>query len=140
MEKENIYAFPIKIHESENISEYSNLGLTKKEYFTAKAMQGLLANSEWMEKHEKLYPSTKDKKIAEVAINIANVTMKALKTDVKKDYIKGIEDCLNKLYWKVPKAQSNFIISETNDIPNLNGFFKFNKEHEEVEFITKENK
>ena len=76
--KKDIYAFPNSIHESEDIKEYSNLGLTKKEYFTAKAIQGLLANPEWMEVYNKEKYLMQDKVIAEVAIRIADVTMKAL--------------------------------------------------------------
>jgi len=63
------------IHNSEQAVQY---GLTKREYFAAKAMQGLLSNSEWMKEYKgERYLMQRDI-IAEVAIKITDELIKAL--------------------------------------------------------------
>jgi hypothetical protein len=53
-------------------------GLTKREYFAAKAMQGLLSNPEWMKKHngEKYLMPTDI--VVEVSVKIADKLIKGL--------------------------------------------------------------
>ena len=63
------------IHNSEQAVQD---GLTKREYFAAKAMQGLLSNSEWMKEYKgERYLMQRDI-IAEVAIKITDELIKAL--------------------------------------------------------------
>lgn len=62
MKTKNAPAFPVEVSVQENgelrgsqTSPYSGyeLGLSKREYFVAKAMQGLLSNPEWMKVYQK---------------------------------------------------------------------------------------
>ena len=61
MNVKNQPAFPVEVSVDENgnlrgsqTSNFSGfeMGLTKREYFTAKAMQGLLSNPEWMKEYK----------------------------------------------------------------------------------------
>lgn len=53
-------------------------GLTKREYFAAMAMQGLLSNPDWMREHEGKKYLLPPEVVAEVAIDKANALLKAL--------------------------------------------------------------
>ena len=62
MKTKNTPAFPVEVSMDENgnirgsqTSNFSGfeLGLSKREYFVAKAMQGLLSNPEWMKVYGK---------------------------------------------------------------------------------------
>jgi hypothetical protein len=53
-------------------------GLTKREYFAAKAMQGLLSNPEWMKEYKGEKYLMQPDIIAEVAIKITDELIKAL--------------------------------------------------------------
>ena len=87
MNVKNQPAFPVEVSVDENgnlrgsqTSNFSGfeMGLTKREYFTAKAMQGLLSNPEWIKEYkgEKyLMPSNI---IAEVAIKTADTILAKL--------------------------------------------------------------
>ena len=58
--------------------------LTKREYFAAKAMQGLLSNPEWMKEYKgEKYLMQRDI-IAEVAIKITDELIKALNRNDKQ--------------------------------------------------------
>ncbi len=59
-------------------------GLTKREYFAAKAIQGLLSNPEWMTEYEgKKYLMQTDV-VAEVAIKTADALIKGLNKNGKQ--------------------------------------------------------
>lgn len=53
-------------------------GLTKREYFAAMAMQGLLANSEWMQEYEGGKYLMHNEVISEVSVNLADALINAL--------------------------------------------------------------
>ena len=80
-------AFPVEISLDENgnirgaqTSNYSGfeIWLTKREYFTAKAMQGLLSNPEWMKVYQKEKYLMKSGIVAEVSKNMADECLKIL--------------------------------------------------------------
>jgi hypothetical protein len=84
MENKNKPVFPVEVSTDENgnlrgskTSTFSGMemGITKREYFTAKAMQGLLSNPEWMKEFEGQKYLMQDEVIAKVAINIADVVL-----------------------------------------------------------------
>lgn len=72
MEKKS--AYPSRTNE--RIKE----GLTKQEYFAAKAMQGLLSNPEWME----VYDGQKYLMQSEVVANVATDMAKAVLKELEK--------------------------------------------------------
>jgi hypothetical protein len=53
-------------------------GLTKREYFAAKAMQGLLSNSEWMREYKGEKYLMETDILAEVSVKIADKLIKEL--------------------------------------------------------------
>jgi hypothetical protein len=53
-------------------------GLTKREYFAAKAMQGLLSNPQWMREYKGEKYLMEADIVAEVAVNIADELIKGL--------------------------------------------------------------
>ena len=60
-------AFPIE--DAENATAY---GLTKREYFAARAMQGLLSNPEWMKEYKGEKYLMQNDVISEIAIKTAD--------------------------------------------------------------------
>ena len=60
--------------------------LTKREYFAAKAMQGLLSNSEWMEVYDGSKYLMQSDILADIAIKTADTVLRKLEKD-------KIEDC-----------------------------------------------
>ena len=87
MKTKNTPAFPVEVSVNENIelrgSQTLNfsgfeMGLSKREYFTAKAMQGLLSNPEWMKVYQKEKYLMQSQIVAEVAINMADECLKQL--------------------------------------------------------------
>jgi len=57
------------------------LVLTKREYFVAKAMQGLLSNPEWMKVYEKEKYLMQSQIVAEVAISYADQVLAKLSSE-----------------------------------------------------------
>lgn len=53
-------------------------GLTKREYFAAKAMQGLLSNPEWMKKYKGEKYLMQADVVSKTAVNIADELIKRL--------------------------------------------------------------
>jgi hypothetical protein len=53
-------------------------GLTKREYFAAKAMQGLLSNPQWMREYKSEKYLMEADIVAEVAVKIADELIKGL--------------------------------------------------------------
>lgn len=87
MKSKNQPAFPVEVSVDEkgNLrgSQTSNfsgfeIGLTKREYFTAKAMQGLLSNSGWMKKYEGEKYLMQTDVIAKIAIQTADAILDKL--------------------------------------------------------------
>lgn len=66
-------AFPSKFHNGWGEPEK---GMTLRDYFAAKAMQGLLA-SHWCEVAREMTPSTGERTLADDAYAIANAMLKA---------------------------------------------------------------
>ena len=73
-------AFPVEVSTDENgnlrgskTSNFSGyeMGLTKLEYFTAKAMQGLLSNPEWMKVYQKEKYLMHAEIVADVSLSMA---------------------------------------------------------------------
>ena len=58
--------------------------LTKREYFAAKAMQGLLSNSEWMREYKGEKYLMETDILAEVSVKIADKLIKALNKNDKQ--------------------------------------------------------
>ncbi len=58
--------------------------LTKREYFAAKAMQGLLSNPEWMKEYKGEKYLMQTDIVAEVAIKTADELIKALNKNDKQ--------------------------------------------------------
>jgi hypothetical protein len=69
------------IHNSE---QGVQVGLTKREYFAAKAMQGLLSNSEWMREYKGEKYLMETDILAEVSVKIADKLIKALNKNDKQ--------------------------------------------------------
>jgi hypothetical protein len=59
-------------------------GLTKREYFASKAMQGLLSNSEWMREYKGEKYLMETDILAEVSVKIADKLIKALNKNDKQ--------------------------------------------------------
>jgi len=90
MKTKNTPAFPVEVSVNENgelrgsqTSNFSGfeMGLTKREYFTAKAMQGLLSNPEWMKVYQKEKYLMQSQIVAEVATNMADECLKILSVE-----------------------------------------------------------
>lgn len=87
MNVKNQPAFPVDVSVDENgnlrgsqTSNFSGfeMGLTKREYFTAKAMQGLLSNPEWMKEYKgEKYLMQRDI-VSDVAIRTADTILAKL--------------------------------------------------------------
>lgn len=58
--------------------------LTKREYFAAKAMQGLLSNSEWMREYKGEKYLMETDILAEVSVKITDKLIKALNRNDKQ--------------------------------------------------------
>lgn len=87
MKTKNQPAFPVEVSLQENgelrgsqTSQYSGyeLGLSKREYFVAKAMQGLLSNPEWMKEYKGEKYLMQTDIVAEVAIKTADTILAKL--------------------------------------------------------------
>lgn len=87
MKSKNQPAFPVEVSVDEkgNLrgSQTSNfsgfeIGLTKREYFMAKAMQGLLSNSAWMKEYEGEKYLMQTDVIAKIAIQTADAILDKL--------------------------------------------------------------
>ena len=83
-------AFPVEVSIDENgnlrgcqTSNFSGfeMGLTKLEYFTAKAMQGLLSNPEWMKVYQKEKYLMQSEIVAEVSLNMAYQVLKKISSE-----------------------------------------------------------
>lgn len=59
-------------------------GLTKREYFAAKAMQGLLSNPEWMREYKGQKYLIETDIVAEVSVKIADKLIKGLNENGKQ--------------------------------------------------------
>jgi len=59
-------------------------GLTKREYFAAKAMQGLLSNPEWMREYKGQKYLIETDIVAEVSVKIADKLIKGLNKNDKQ--------------------------------------------------------
>lgn len=80
-------AFPVEVSTDENgklrgssTSKYSGyeMGLTKQEYFTAKAMQALLSNPEWMKEYKGDKYLMQKETVARISISMADEVLKQL--------------------------------------------------------------
>ena len=87
MKTKNTPAFPVEISLDENgnirgaqTSNYSGfeLGLTKREYFAAKAMHAILSNPEWMKEYKGDKYLMQKSIVAGVAIGYADEVLKEL--------------------------------------------------------------
>lgn len=83
-------AFPVEVSIDENgnlrgsqTSNFSGyeMGLTKLEYFTAKAMQGLLSNPEWMKVYQKEKYLMQAEIVADVSLNMAYQVLKKISSE-----------------------------------------------------------
>ena len=83
-------AFPVEVSTDENgnlrgsqTSNFSGyeMGLTKLEYFTAKAMQGLLSNPEWMKVYQKEKYLMQSEIVAEVSLKMAYQVLKKISSE-----------------------------------------------------------
>ena len=80
-------AFPVEVStdingnirgsQTSNFSRYE-IGISKREYFTAKAMQALLLNPEWMKVYEKEKYLMQSELVAEVSVEMADAVLKKL--------------------------------------------------------------
>lgn len=87
MNVKNQPAFPVEVSvdgngnlrgsQTSNFSGFE-MGLTKREYFTAKAMQGLLSNPEWMKEYKGEKYLMQSDIIAEVAIKTVDTLLSKL--------------------------------------------------------------
>lgn len=64
----------------DNTNPYLQEGLTKREYFAAMAMQGLLSNPEWMKEYKGEKYLMESDIVAELAIKNADAVLEALST------------------------------------------------------------
>lgn len=87
MKLKNQPAFPVEVSVDENgnlrgsqTSNFSGfeMGLTKREYFAAKAMQGLLSNSSWMKEYQGEKYLMQTDVIAKIAIQTADAILDKL--------------------------------------------------------------
>ena len=87
MKTQNKPAFPVEVSIQENgelrgsqTSQYSGyeLGLSKREYFVAKAMEGLLSNPEWMKEYKGEKYLMQSEIVAEVAIKTVDTILAKL--------------------------------------------------------------
>ena len=87
MNTKNTPAFPVEVSIQENgelrgsqTSQHSGyeLGLSKREYFVAKAMQGLLSNPEWMTEYKGEKYLMQSEIVAEVAIKTVDTILAKL--------------------------------------------------------------
>jgi fructosamine-3-kinase len=69
-----------RLHKPSDGNSYNSpqMGLTKREYFVAKAMQGLLSNPEWMKVYQKEKYLMQSQIVAEVATSMADECLKIL--------------------------------------------------------------
>jgi len=86
----NTPAFPVEVSVNENgelrgsqTSNFSGfeMGLTKREYFTAKAMQAILSNPEWMKEYKGDKYLMQKRIVAEVAIGYADEVLEKLSSE-----------------------------------------------------------
>nr|WP_315245122.1 hypothetical protein [uncultured Flavobacterium sp.] len=87
MTTKNTPVFPVEVSVNENgelrgsqTSNFSGfeMGLTKREYFTAKAMQAILSNPEWMKEYKGDKYLIQKRIVAEVAIAYADEVLDKL--------------------------------------------------------------
>lgn len=90
MKTKNTPAFPVEVSMDDNgnlrgsqTSNFSGfeMGLTKREYFTAKAMQGLLSNPEWMKEYKGEKYLMQSDIVAEAAIKTADNILSKLSNE-----------------------------------------------------------
>ena len=90
MKTKNTPAFPVEVSVNENgelrgsqTSNFSGfeMGLTKREYFTAKAMQAILSNPEWMEEYKGDKYLMQKRIVAKVAIGYADEVLEKLSSE-----------------------------------------------------------
>jgi len=90
MKTKNTPAFPVEVSVNENgelrgsqTSNFSGfeMGLTKREYFTAKAMQAILSNPEWMKEYKGDKYLMQKRIVAEVAIGYADEVLEKLSSE-----------------------------------------------------------
>lgn len=74
------FAVSKEMAECSEITEYP-YGLTKREYFEAKAMQGLLSNPEWMKEYQGEKYLMQSDIIAGVSLQIADSVLERLSND-----------------------------------------------------------
>ena len=116
MIKDNSPAFPIKGHA---------LGLTKREYFIAKAMQALLSNPGWMKVYKGESYLMQSEILADVAIKTADVTLAKLLVE---------EEETNKEH-----TTTRYIILVSSPIVNVySNYTILTMFEEKLEFLTKE--
>lgn len=90
MKTNNTPAFPVEVSMDDNgnlrgsqTSNFSGfeMGLTKREYFAAKAMQGLLSNPEWMKEYKGEKYLMQSDIVAEVALKTADNILSKLSNE-----------------------------------------------------------
>lgn len=90
MKTKNTPAFPVEVSVNENgelrgsqTSNFSGfeMGLTKREYFTAKAMHAILSNPEWMKEYKGDKYLMQKRVVAEVAIGYADEVLDKLSSE-----------------------------------------------------------
>lgn len=90
MKKQNKPAFPVEVSIDENgnlrgsqTSNFSGyeMGLTKREYFASKAMQGLLSNPEWMKEYKGEKYLMQSDILADIAIKTADNLLSKLSNE-----------------------------------------------------------
>ena len=83
-------AFPVEVSTDENgnlrgsqTSNFSGyeMGISKRDYFTAKAMQALLSNPEWMKVYEKEKYLMQSEIVAKVSVEMADAVLKKLSSE-----------------------------------------------------------
>lgn len=90
MKTKNKPAFPVEVSINDNgdlkgsqTSNFSGfeMGLTKREYFASKAMQGLLSNPEWMKEYKGEKYLTQSDIVADIAIKTADNLLSKLSNE-----------------------------------------------------------
>jgi|GEM_PF-881408 len=100
MKTQNKPAFPVEVSIDENgnvrgsqTSNFSGyeMGLTKREYFASKAMQGLLSNPEWMKEYKGEKYLMQSDIVADIAIKTADNILAKLSNEDESSIEPNVE-------------------------------------------------
>ena len=100
MKTQNKPAFPVEVSIDENgnvrgsqtsIFSGYEMGLTKREYFASKAMQGLLSNPEWMKEYKGEKYLMQSDIVADIAIKTADNILAKLSNEDESSIEPNVE-------------------------------------------------